>query len=252
MKDNVHGMHRERMRDRFILNGIDNMSPHEALELMLYYVIPRCDTNPLAHELIDTFGSFSGVLDASVEDLAAIKGVGKKTAVFLKLFLDVNRFYEVDKTSNMKTFTTIDDVGRFLRPRFLGRRDELVIMLSLDTKNSLIAQQVLFEGNVNSVGFDIRKMVGSALRLNAANIILAHNHPGGVAVPSMKDVQTTEHLRNVMSGVNLKLLDHLVFAGEEFVSICQSKIYKEEKAKNARVIAFSQEPSDYAESSDLL
>ena len=91
MKDNVHENHRERMRERYLLNGTDGMEPHEVLEMMLYYTIPRSDTNPIAHRLIDTFGSFSGVLDASADDLAKVCGIGSKAAVFLKLFNDVRR-----------------------------------------------------------------------------------------------------------------------------------------------------------------
>ena len=245
MKDNVHENHRERMRDRFIQNGVDSMPPHEVLEVLLYYVMPRCDTNPIAHELIDTFGSFSGVLEASVEDLAAVKGIGKRTAVFLKLFLDVNRFYEVDKTANIKHFSTIEEVGEFLKPRFIGRRNEIVFMISLDSKNDIIAAQILFEGDVNSATLNIRQMIGTAIRLNAASVVIAHNHPGGVAVPSSKDMETTEYLFAIFKSLNIRLLDHFVFAGKDFTSIRQSRESYRRYDNKKRVYTFNSETADF-------
>lgn len=223
MKDNIHENHRERMRERYMANGTDGMEVHEVLELMLYYTIPRSDTNPIAHNLIDTFGSFSGVLEASVDDLAAVNGIGNKAAIFLKLFNDVHRVYETDKVKNTKHLKSLEDIGQFLMPRFLGRRNEIVLLLCLDSKNEIICSHIMFEGSVNSAAFDIRQLVGTAIRTNAASIVIAHNHPGGLAIPSLKDIQTTRRIMNILNQLGIQLTDHLIYAGNDYVSLAQSQ-----------------------------
>lgn len=225
MKENIHENHRERMRDRYIRNGIDGMAPHEVLELILYYALPRCDTNPIAHRLIETFGSFSGILNADVEDIAAVSGVGRKTAVFLKLFLDVNRVYETDKTANVKKLSSISEIGEYLKPRFIGRRNETIIMLCLDSKNDIISSQILSEGNVNTAIISLKQAVGTAIRQNAASVVIAHNHPGGEAEPSMKDIETTKLLSAIFRSLNIRFVDHLIFGGDDYTSVYQSNTF---------------------------
>lgn len=221
---NIHEDHRERLRERYIKEGVDGMEPHTVLELMLFYIFGRQDTNPLAHELIDTFGSFSGVLEAPVEDLAAVKGMGNKSAVFLKLFLDVYRVYLTDKKSNVKKLSTVAEIGDWLMPRFIGRRNEIVMLLCMDSKNEVISTNILFEGSVNAATFSVKALVSTALRVNAAGIVLAHNHPGGLALPSKKDVVTTLRIKFVLESIGLTLIDHLIFAEGDFVSLAQSNL----------------------------
>ncbi|MBE6891045.1 MAG: DNA repair protein RadC [Ruminococcaceae bacterium] len=244
MKDNVHENHRERMRERYLLNGTDGMEPHEVLEMMLYYTIPRSDTNPIAHRLIDTFGSFSGVLDASADDLAKVCGIGSKAAVFLKLFNDVRRVYETDKVKNTTRVTSFDEIGQYLMPRFIGRRNEIVMLMCLDSKNEIICSQILFEGSVNSSTLDIRKLVGIAIRTNATSVVLAHNHPGGLAVPSIKDIQTTQSIMKILNQLKIQLTDHIIYAGNDYISLAQSENLGEE-AMELRQEIIAQNPAYY-------
>lgn len=244
MKENAHENHRERMRERYLLNGTDGMEPHEILELMLYYTIPRCDTNPIAHKLIDTFGSFSGVLEASAEDLAEVDGIGKKAAVFLKLFNDVHRVYETDKVKNTKQLKSLEEIGQYLMPRFIGRRNEIVLLLCLDSKNEIICSHIMFEGSVNSAAFDIRQLVGTAIRTNAASVVIAHNHPGGMALPSFKDIQTTRRIMNILNQLGIQLTDHIIYAGKDYVSLAQSQDLNRD-AMELRQEILAQNPAYY-------
>lgn len=232
------------MRDRYIQNGTDGMEAHEVLELMLYYTIPRCDTNPIAHKLIDTFGSFSGVLEASVEDLAEVEGIGKKAAVFLKLFSDVHRVYEIDKVKNTKQLRSLEEIGQYLMPRFIGRRNEIVLLMCLDSKNEIICSHIMFEGSVNSAAFDIRQLVGTAIRTNAASVVIAHNHPGGIALPSAKDIQTTRKIMSILNQLGIQLTDHLIYASNDYVSLAQSQSLNRD-AMELRQEIFAQNPAYY-------
>ena len=246
MKENVHENHRERMRDKYITQGADGLDPHELLEIMLYYSIPRSDTNPLAHKLIDTFGSFSGVLDAAPEDLATVEGVGKKTAVLLKLFLDVQRAYKEDQLKNIKRFSRIDEFGEYLLPRFIGRRNEIVVLMCLNSKNEILCTNILFEGSVNSALFDVKKLVSTAIRVNAASVVIAHNHPGGIALPSSKDIETTVQVLQLLNSLGIILRDHIIFANDDFVSMAQSPIL-ERASKDLHQMFLAQSPDFFIE-----
>jgi len=220
----LHKDHRERMRNKYLELGLDKMEPHEVLEIMLYNVIPRMDTNPIAHRLINTFGSFYGVLDASAEDLMKVEGVGKTAALFLKLFPDVRRFYEADKQKNKKIFNTVDELGNYLLPGFMGRRNELVLMLTLTSKNEVICTHILTEGSLNSATFDVKKIIGGAIRDNAAKVVIAHNHPGGLATPSKTDKDSTLKIKNLLNLLDIELLDHIIYADDDYVSMSLSNM----------------------------
>ncbi|MBQ7015085.1 MAG: DNA repair protein RadC [Clostridia bacterium] len=223
----LHKNHRERMRNKYLETGLDTMDPHEVLEIMLYNVIPRQDTNPIAHRLINTFGSFHGVLDASVEDLMKVEGLGKNAAVFLKLFPDVRRFYEKDKQKNKKSFKNVDEIGDYLLPGFMGKKQEMVLMLTLSAKNEAICTHILMEGSLNSASFDIKKIVGCSIRDGASKIVLAHNHPGGLATPSVTDRKSTLKIMNMLQMLDIELIDHLIYADEDYVSMSLSGLLKD-------------------------
>ena len=138
MEEQLHTNHRERLRDRFLKDGLDSFEPHNVLELLLFYAQPRGDMNPLAHRLIDTFGSLSGVLDAAIEDLCSIKGMGKNTAVFLKMIPQLCRYYLDDKYQNGFIIDSTQKAGEFLLPKFVGRTNEVVYLVCLDNKGKVI------------------------------------------------------------------------------------------------------------------
>lgn len=214
------------MRNRFLEQGLDGFEDHQVLEMMLYYCMPRKDTNEVAHDLINAFGSFSGVLEAPVTELCKVPGVGMSAATMLSFAGSMIRYYMVDKANQDVTiFRTLNDCADYLKPYFTGMRNETVYMLCLDAKCKLLACKMLGEGSVNSAAVPLRKIVDIALSTNATSVVLAHNHPGGVALPSGDDLNTTKQLSNILRSVDIILADHIVFSDEESVSMVQSGIY---------------------------
>ncbi len=215
----IHDGHRQRMKTRFCQEGMDHFSEYEALELLLYYAIPRKDTNPIAHGLIDHFGSLARVLDASVEELQQVSGISQNAAVLMKLVTQMGRMYMIKRSEVSHPLQTIKDCGEYLKPYFFGRVNETVFLLCLDAKCQVISCRKVGEGSVNSANVPIRRIVEMALSANATSVVLAHNHPSGIALPSDEDVATTHRVAAALRTVDVILVDHIVVADDDFVSM---------------------------------
>ena len=210
-KESIHKGQRERLKQRFLEEGLDNFTEIQVLELLLFFAIPVKDTNPLAHSLLDHFGSLSRVLEADVEDLKKVPGIKDHAATLLALVIDLCRYYQVNCAQETEILTTLDACGKYLVPRFFGRTKESVFLLCLDAKCS-----------VNTAAISVRKVVETALAANATTVVLAHNHPSGIAVPSNEDVQTTRRIAAALQTVEIHLADHIVVADGDYVSMVQS------------------------------
>lgn len=219
----VHDGHRQRLLRRFLEEGLDSFEPHNKLELLLFYAIPRRDTNEIAHRLLNTFGSFSGVLDAPVEDLEKVEGIGPSAAAFLKLLGQTAQAYFIDQQEDICLDTT-QKAGRYLLPRFLGRTHEVVFLTCLDQKCRVLNTALLHEGSVHAAEVNVRKIISTALKFNATGVILAHNHPGGIALPSPEDLATTKRIDQALQLVGVNLMDHIIVADRDFVSLADSGI----------------------------
>lgn len=217
--------HRQRVKDRFLAEGLEHFDESHVLELLLFYGIPRIDTKPIAKALIAQFGSFSQVMEASHEELMKVEGIGENAATYLNLINAVGRYYLVNRDSNARVLATTEQCGRFLVPYFHRLRDETVFMLCLDAKCKLLCCREVGKGSVNSANVSTRRVLEIALGVNASSVILAHNHPSGLAVPSGDDLVTTERIARVLAAVDIVLADHIVVADEDFVSMVQSGLY---------------------------
>ena len=189
---------------------------------MLFYAIPRADTNPIAHRLLEHFGSLSQVLEANPEELKKISGVGENGALLLNLIPQMGRFYMTDRASAPGVLTTLEQCAQYLMPRFFGRKLETVFLLCLDAKCKVLCCREIGEGGTNSTGISIRRVVETALGVNATSVVLAHNHPSGVALPSPEDIQTTRRVAMALQAVEIVLVDHIIVADDDYVSIAQS------------------------------
>lgn len=227
----IHDGHRERLRKRFKDEGLDGFSEIQTLELALFYAISRKDTNPIAHALLDHFGSIAQVLEAPVEELQKVPGVGESTAVYLRMITELGRFYMVSRTTQTKVLTTLEQCAEYMLPFFFGRRVETVFLLCLDAKCKVLCCKEVAEGSVNAAGISVRKVVETALGANATSVVLAHNHPSGVAVPSGEDVQTTRRIAAALAAVDVHLVDHIVVADEDYVSMAQSGVRFEDTVR---------------------
>ena len=218
----IHKGHRQRLKNRFREEGLDNFTEVQVLELVLFYCIPQKDTNPIAHDLLNHFGSLSQVLEAPVEELTKVSGIGENAAVLLKLITDVGRYYLVNRSQQFTALTTLDACAKYMVPHFFGRRVETVFLLCLDAKCKVLCCKEVGEGSVNSAGISIRKIVELALGANATSVVLAHNHPSGVALPSPEDIQTTRRLAAALHAVEIHLADHIIVADDDHISMVQS------------------------------
>lgn len=218
----VHDGHRARMRARFLQEGLDQFTDIQVLELMLFYCIPRKDTNPIAHALLERFGSLSQVLEAPLEDLCDVEGITENAAVLLQLVTHVGRYYLTDRAARVKILPTLESCAAYIVPFFYGRKHETVFLLCLDAKCKVLSCRKIAEGNVNATGISIRKIVETALGANASSVVLAHNHPGGLAIPSMEDIQTTRQVFSALQAVEVHMVDHIIVADDDYVSMVQS------------------------------
>ena len=218
----IHDGHREKMRQRFLKSGLDAFADHEALELLLYYAIPRRDTNPIAHALMERYGSLSAVLAAPVEDLKKVEGVGESAAILLKLAPQLYRKAKMSDAEQETILSSVERVGAYLLDRFAGEKNEVVYQLCLDRKGKLLACKKLGEGGVTSADLDIRRLVENALLTGASSVVLAHNHPSGVALPSRDDYAATDRAKTALAVVGVALTDHIIVADGDFVSMADS------------------------------
>lgn len=219
---NIHEGHRKRMKERFMKSGLDDFAPHNVLEFLLFYSIPRGDTNPIAHRLIDAFGSLSGVFDATPEELMKVSGVGESTAILISMIPQMARKYLEDKADAVNVVGGCGDIGAYFLPKFVGRTNEALMMVSIDNKNKVISCSVVAEGTVDSAKVSRRKVMEEAMKVKATRVILAHNHPRGVAVPSAEDVAMTREIGRLFAQVGIELVDHIIIADDDYVSMAAS------------------------------
>lgn len=223
-KDQMHAGHRQRLKQRYIDEGLDNFNQINVLELLLFYCVQRKDTNPLAHRLLDHFGGLGEVLDASVSELMQVRGVTEHIATFLSMISDLNRYCQINLAMETKILNTTSECCKYVAPFFVGRKNETVFLLCMDAKCKVLCCKLMGEGSVNSANVSIRKIVETAMKCNASSVIVAHNHPTGLALPSEEDVQTTVQLNRALRLMGIVLADHIIVADGECVSMVQSGI----------------------------
>ena len=217
-KKSEHSGHRERLRRRFIDNGLDGFEEHQALELYLFYAIPRRDTNPLAHRLLERYRNIGGVCDAPIDELERDFGLSESAAALLKLLPEMSRLYNESKLSDTN-FIDPETVGDMIARRFIGRTSEAVALLLGSAKGKILYFDIVAKGSVSSSDFPLRRIVDLAIRHNARTAYIAHNHPSGSLLPSRADVDVTKLLDSTLSSVGVHLLDHFIVADNEYASL---------------------------------
>ena len=223
----IHTGHRRRTKDEFLANGLYGLPDHRVLELLLFYAIPQGDVNPLAHTLIDRFGSLAGVFHATPEQLMTVDGVGHNTAVLIGLvpavaarYSQVNDRYDGRLTSNWH-FRSL------LLPLFFGQRSEVAYLVCMDGKNKHLVTKKLGEGIPDTVQITVRKVLETALACNATRVALAHNHVSGVAIWSDADLDTTLRLKAALREAEIELVDHFIVANGDMVSMADSGLLRD-------------------------
>ncbi len=215
----IHEGHRERLRDSFLRHGLDSFHELQALELLLFYAVPRRDTNPIAHALLDRFGSLDGVFAASEQELCEVPGVGRSAAALILLVPQIVKRGRVASASGQKKIRNGREAAEYLRPRLDTEREEVALMICLDAQMAVINCVELARGSIDAVDFNIRRLVETAIKSKASYVILAHNHPAGSPRLSREDDAVTSRVYKALELVNIRLFDHIVVAGSEYASI---------------------------------
>ena len=222
----VHDGHRERLKKRLLEQGLNAFDDHNVLELLLFFSMPRKDTNPLAHALIEHFGSLEAVLEAPTDELLKLGGIGENTAALIKLIPEISRRYAINKNRFDGILNSTEVAGSYLSARYQFERDEVVYIVCLDAKLRVLCCKELFRGDVNSTEVSVRKIAELALAKNASSVIISHNHTSGIALPSREDEITTRRIKTALESMGIALTDHIIVAGDDFVSKADSGLLR--------------------------
>ncbi len=217
----VHDGHRQRVKSRFKEVGASAFDDHNLLEMLLFYAVPRRDTNELAHKLINRFGSYSGVLEASIDELMTVDGMGESAAVLIKLVPEMNKRY-MQRNSAGEVIDSANAAGRYFMAKLAYETVEVACAMFLDSKSRVISCREISRGVVNGTNISIRAIAEQALACKASSVIIAHNHPDGIALPSAEDELSTQRIKLALSTVGIRLTDHIIVAGDQFVSFANS------------------------------
>lgn len=214
----IHDGHRDRIREKILKNGIEGLQPHEVLEYLLYGFIPRKDTNAIAHELINTFGSFDGVLNTDIDRLEAVKGMTRNAAIFLNSLPKILKLYSDGSNIGRQNLSGRGIARTFMKTQVYGQEVEVLVVAALDARDNLIRLERMRKGTGNSVPLPMRDVVDFAIRTNASSLLMAHNHPSGDIGPSKNDMELTVELSRMLANMNVKLQDHFIFSDNKYFS----------------------------------
>lgn len=226
-KTNVHENHRLRVYDRLEKEGIDSFADHEVLEILLFFTIPRRDVNPIAHKLIEEYGSLSGVFDASIHTLEKTSGMSRRSAIILNIIPSLLRRYNLDKIQPRSALDSSEKACQFAQALMIGKSSETCYLLCLDNKNHLINSVFIKEGTPNELLLNPRAIVVAATKHEATGVILVHNHPRGTLKPSFEDLSCTRKIALALGIIGIQLLDHIIVSEHDSMSFKRENLMEE-------------------------
>lgn len=216
--------HRQRLRSRFLKGGEKGTPDYELIELLLCGVIPRGDVKPLAKALLHACGSISALLQADVDKLRAIPGIGDSTIAMLKGVYEVACRLGREEVSNEQAFESWPAIIKYLRARMSHLTIEQLRLLFLDHKNKIIADEIQQQGTVNRTPVFPREVVKRALEVGASSLIMAHNHPSGDPTPSQADIDITRKVIQAAQALDIQVLDHLIVGRFGHISLREKQL----------------------------
>lgn len=216
-----HSGHRSRMKKKLLDKGLDVFEPHEVLEILLYYAVPQRNTNDIAKNLIDRYGSISAVFEASLDSLKE-NGLTEHQAILLKLIPDVTRLYMLDKYESPDKVIDFLNISEYIADRFVGyEQQEHVLLVLADKKGREVYSGMIAQGDFDNASVSLRQIISLAINYSASSAILAHNHPSGIARPSREDIISTRSFKEALSLVGVSLIDHYIVSGHDCVSLAE-------------------------------
>ena len=221
----MHKEHRQRLKNRFLEEGLSSFNDHQVLELLLFYAIPRKDTNLLAHNLIEKFKSLPAVFEASVDELCSVEGIGEHAATFIKMIPHFSQYIRELSAKNTNTLENSFSAGQYVCRMIGNLQNEVFAVICLDAKRKILHFEILENGTVSRSSVHPRKVVECAIRHNASSVILAHNHPSGTLAASENDRILTEKLCDLLEGIDIEVTDHIIAAPDDkFLSMSNSSL----------------------------
>lgn len=215
----LHEGHRRRMADRFLTQGLEGFTQHQALELLLFFAVPRCDTNLLAHTIIDNFGSLGNAMDAPLDELIKIPGVGRHTATLIKLIPQMARQYELSKEQDVIVLSDREQAGKYCVKLLTGYARETFYLICLNSDNRVLAAERLSTGTVTETMVSERIVAERVFKHGASRVILTHNHPAGLLMPSPADRAMTRRIVTLLGLLGVEVLDHIIVGRGKFVAM---------------------------------
>lgn len=228
MAADIHVGHRERMRQRFLQEGGEGFHDHELLEMLLYYAVPRGDTNPLAHKMIQEFGSLPTLVEAEPIDISRLCGVGKNTAILISLQKELSKRCMQARWRDRPMLNSLNLAVEYCKSLMAYKNREFFYVVCLDNKRRVINTVQIAEGTVNSATIHPRVVIEAALKLQASAVIFTHNHPGGICKPTFEDIETTTELARLLYAIEVQLIDHIIVADSTTFSFLENKLLSRE------------------------
>lgn len=225
-KKNIHKDHRQRVRARYLSEGIGSMAEHNIVELLLFFGIPYKDTNGIAHELTETFGDLGGILDAPVEELMKIDGIGENAATLIKLTRDIALKYVQGKAPEVAD-SKGNGINDFIRMKYASETREIVYAIGVDAHGRVERCVKVSEGTHDRATINNRTVVEAVLRFNSKNVVIAHNHPHGFAAPSAADIETTVQLKELLETIGVNLVDHVIVSPDDIFSMAKNRRFSD-------------------------
>lgn len=221
---NYHAGRRERVRERFIREGLDSFAEHEVLELLLFYSIPQRDTNLLAHKMISEYGTLANLMEAHPSEVINRFNVSLQTATLISLIPSISRIYQKSKSGEKALLDSSTKAGEYVKSLFIGYSYEVFQMICLDSRNRVNYASVIQEGTINEAAVYPRIVVETALRHQSVSVIIAHNHPGGSTQPSTSDINVTKKIKMALEAISIRLIDHIIVTGDTFISLAEKSL----------------------------
>ena len=217
--DSLHKGHRRRLKQRFLISEGEDFNEHELLELLLFYAVPRRNTNDTAHRLIERFGSVNKMTEASLDELRHVDGVGNDSAIIIKVILLLAKAYAKQEKRSFKRISNVEDAAEAANSFIMGAIKEVAFCIFVDNYDNLIDISVVAIGSINEVKPIIRNVIELSILKRATSVYFVHNHPGGCLIPSQSDIEFTSLLKREMEIIGIQLRDHLIVDGKSYRSV---------------------------------
>ena len=226
--ENLHLEHRKRVRNRFLNHGFETFDDHVILESVLFYSLKRGDTNPVAHRLMNRFGSLVAVLEAPYEELISVKGVGKITATYIMMLRSLIEIFNLKSINYDDVVLSVESLGDLASEMLISQTNETVLLMFIK-KKKIVETKIVSKGGKRNVLFDVTDMIRKALEASCDMIAIAHNHLDGSLSPSVDDYRTFYILNNIVENMKMRMFEYYIVSGDKYYPLIANGDMKEQE-----------------------